>query len=245
MVAYGGIDLEYATSLNNLKGEIASKLTEVSAKMSKQWGIDIIYRPARFLNCILNKILHYKINKLCDNCEMRSSCKCFEEIRRDFQKYNCLVFPYTTYTGRISNKRMTQVDIFFYGVKVKNILFVNSFSFRKEYENHPEYSALNNTCHEFLNTLPDDVIQQHILPCIPWDDFERFVTETNLNDKLLKIYGRKEQIPKYEAVIRYICNNPSTRCLLEALYSGDDCQVPVGLRGLFKAMKRVMRELKE
>jgi len=245
MIENGGNDQKYALLLKDLKSEIDDKLKEVSVIKSKQWGIDVKYGTSRFLECTLNNILHYKINKLCDNCEKRIACKNFEGLRRFFMGLGYVVFPYMLYIERIQSKKIPSERFRSFGVKVKGVLFVASFSFSTDFEDDPEYSALNNTYHELCKTLPDDVIQQQILPCIPWDDFERFVLETNLNNKLLKIYGRKELIPKYEAVVRYICNNADTRCLLEALYRGDDCQVPVGLRGLFKAMKAVMRELKE
>jgi len=240
----GGIDQIYATSLNEVKNDIDEALRAVSAEKSKQWGIDIQYLPHKMLRCNLNKILHYKINRLCDNCVRISACKNFEQISRAFMKYGYVVFPYMLYIERIHSKRIPPEKLSSFGAKVKGVLFIASFSFDKDFEDDPEYSALNNTYHELCKTLPDDVIQQHILPCIPMDDFERFVAITNLNDKLLRIYGRKELIPKYEAVIRYICNNADTRCLLEALYRGDEgFQPPVKFMGLFKAMKWVMGEL--
>jgi len=245
IIVNGGIDIVYASSLNELKGEIADKLNEVSVKMSKQWGVDVRYLPARFLNCTLNKILYYKVNKLCKDCDDYCLCQYFELLRVYFMKYNYIVFPYVPYLGRISNKSMLQENMFIYGVKVKNVLFVNYFCFETEYENSAIYSALNNAYHEFLNTLPDDYIQKHILPYIPRDNFIEFVSSTNLYSKLLTIYGRKELIPKNEAMIRYICNNEETKCLLDALYNEDDTfQPPDMFRGLYRQMQWTMRELR-
>jgi len=243
IIVNGGIDQIYASLLNDLKSEIADKLTGISTKMSKQWGVDVTYRPARFLNCTLNKILFFKINKLCESCEDYYLCEYFKRIMRYFIKYNLLVFPYVPFIRRISSNMLLE-NMLFLGSIVKNVIFVNSSCFKKECEFHLIYSALNNTFHEFFNTIPDDYIENYIVPSIDRNSFLRFIATTDLHNKLLMIYGKKELIPKNEAVIRYICNNEDTNCLLEALFNGDsDFQPPEDLERVYIRLVKLLKEL--
>jgi len=244
MIENGGNDLKYALLLKEIKSEIDEALKEVSAEKSKQWGVDVRFYADRFLECTLNKILHYKVNKLCEGCIESEACKYFEQIRRLFFRYGYVVFPYVSYIGRIHNKGLVREKLKSFGAKVKNVLFIASFCFMPEYQDNLEYSALNNALHELLKTLPADYIRKHMMPYIPMDDFIRFASETNLSKKLLLIYSKKELIPKNEAIIRYICNNEETKCLIEALINEDDSfQPPDKFRGLYKAMGVVMKKL--
>jgi len=244
MIENGGNDLKYALLLKDLKSEIDDKLKDVSVIKSKQWGVDVKYDTDRFLECTLNKILHYKINRLCDSCEKSSSCRYFERIRRYFVQFGYIVVPYIVYTERISSKRIKPEQLSSFGSIVTKVLFVNSFCFWGDCEDDFVYSALNNAFHELFNTIPDDYMQRHIVPSIDKGSFIKFVSRTDMNNKLLVIYGKQELIPQNEAVIRYICNNEETKCLLEALVNEDnDFQPAEELRGLHRSLVRMMKEL--
>jgi len=136
----------------------------------------------------------------------------------------------------------------FYDARAKNVIFVNVVCFEEENENDPNKSALCVTFHEFFHAILDRIPSMYdlLLHNINREDFIRFVSRPLFLDNFLKIYGKSKINPQYELVIQYITNNPDTKCLLDAIFNGDEnFQSPELFRNLSIQLIELLEILKD
>jgi len=230
-------DKKFALALKEIECEVLETLNEVSSLKSKRFGISLDYKPGRMLHC--------RLNNFCNNtCENKMLCRYYIQVRNFFLRFGFLIYPYTLYRNRLP----VQVDksMGFHDARARNVLFISTTCSDDDFRDDPINSALNISFHEFLNAMSKRISVEYelLLFSINSDDLKSFFVKSDSLNKLLRIYGKRELIPVNEVMHRYITNNPDTKYLLVALFTGDKHFRPPDIfQNLYKQLKELFDKL--
>jgi len=211
---------QYADVLKKVDKQAKKVLKEVSEKKSKKWDKEVRYMPDRIWLCHLN---HPEKNNLCkSNCADYNICQNYKLVRDFFLPYGYVVYPYTlSINNQLTSKAISKniKSLGFYDDSIENTLFINSVCFTESFKDHPMYSALNESVHEFLHAKADDFIEYDLLMASPNHEvLVRYLSEPDYLEKLLVMYDVDELKTTNEPIHRFIANNKETKCLLDALF---------------------------
>jgi len=218
-------DKKLPLSLSDVPSEVLQALKDVSSIKSSEWNAFARYK-LHWLSCC-------KLSRLCEDCKDTKICQHYRLIRDFFKRYGFNIYPYTL----SKDGKVVRIDrnMGFYHIKAKDAIFVCSTCF--EYLDDPRKSALCVAFHELLNAISKIKCKEYeilmaSITCI--DHYKEF--ESHIQANMLQTF-RERQLPKNELLHCYLANNKETKCLLEAIFMGDnDFQPPEVFCELYKQL---------